>query len=86
MKAGQLVKVGGAPVAAQPAAPANVYPAYAGGSDSIVSALGAVGERDTSFNHRARIAAANGIGGYRGTANQNLQMVRLLKQGQLKRA
>lgn len=86
LKAGQLVKVGGAPVAAQPAAPANVYPAYAGGSDSIVSALGAVGERDTSFNHRARIAAANGIGGYRGTANQNLQMVRLLKQGQLKRA
>ena len=87
LKAGQLVKVGGASTATQAVtAPSNTYPAYNGGSDSIVSALGAIGEKDTSFNHRAKIAAANGIGGYRGTAGQNLQMVKLLRQGQLKRA
>ena len=50
---------------------------------SVVSALYYVGEKDTSMNHRKKIAAANGISNYAGTAKQNLQMVQLLKEGKL---
>lgn len=62
------------------------YPKYTGTSTSIVTALGAVGEKNTSFNHRKKIAAANGIGSYKGTASQNLIMVEMLKKGTLKKA
>lgn len=59
------------------------YPAYSGKTTSIVAALAAVGEKDTSYAHRARIAAANGIDGYRGTAYQNTLMLNSLKLGKL---
>lgn len=62
------------------------YPKYSGLSVSIVSALAAVGEKDTSMSHRRLIAAANGISGYSGTVKQNLQLVSLLKMGKLKKA
>ncbi len=62
------------------------YPIYAGNTTSIVTALAAVGEKDTSYNHRAKIAAANSISGYKGTAAQNTTMLNLLKQGRLKKA
>ena len=62
------------------------YPAWHGNGTSIVSALANVGEKDTSMNHRKRIAAKNGISGYLGTAKQNLQMIDLLKAGKLKKA
>ena len=81
--------LGGTPSA--PAAPvttnSNYYPKYTGATNtSIVSGLAGVGEKDTSFNHRKKIAVANGIKNYSGTAAQNLQMLSLLKQGKLKRA
>lgn len=62
------------------------YGAYKGKSTSIVSALQAVGEKDTSFTHRKKIAVANGIINYQGTIAQNLSMVALLKSGKLVKA
>ena len=64
---------------------ALVYPAYKGNSKSIVTALQEVGEKDTSKTHRAKIAKANGISGYNGTAVENTKMLELLKKGLLKR-
>lgn len=61
---------------------ASCFPRYTGGSGSIAAALDALGA-DSSYPNRARIAAANGIGGYRGTAGQNTLMLELLKQGAL---
>lgn len=58
------------------------FPRYTGGSGSIAVALDAVGA-DASYANRSRIAAANGIGGYSGTAAQNTRMLELLKQGAL---
>jgi ABC-type bacteriocin/lantibiotic exporter with double-glycine peptidase domain len=60
------------------------YPKYTGSSSSIVTALGAVGV-DSSYSNRAKIAAANGISNYSGTAAQNTQMLNLLKNGRLKK-
>lgn len=62
------------------------YGVYKGKGTSIVSALAAVGEKDTSFAHRKKIAAANGINGYQGTIAQNLNMVHLIKAGKLIKA
>lgn len=64
----------------------SYYPAYTGASSSIVNALKSVGETDTSFSHRKKIASVNGISGYVGLASQNLKMVKLLKAGKLIRA
>lgn len=64
----------------------SYYPKYKGASGSIVTALAAVGEKDTSKTHRAKIAAANGIKNYAYTAAQNLEMVNLLKKGKLIKA
>lgn len=51
---------------------------------SISKALESIGE-DGSYQHRARIAAANGIAGYTGTAAQNTHMLNLLRTGQLRK-
>lgn len=59
------------------------YPKYTGTSSSIVTALKAVGETDTTLVHRNKIALANGITSYSGSASENLKMVRLLKAGKL---
>ena len=64
----------------------SYYPKYSGSSGSIITALAAVGEKDTSKAHRAKIAAANGITNYAYTAAQNLKMVNLLKNGKLIKA
>lgn len=73
-----------APTPAPTPTSGNYYPRYTGATNtSIVSGLAGVGERDTSFNHRKKIAAANGISNYSGTAAQNLKMLALLKQGKL---
>ena len=64
----------------------DYYPAYKGSSSSIVDALKAVGVKDASLNKRAEIANANGIGGYRGIAPDNIKMLKLLKAGKLKKA
>lgn len=63
---------------------AKYYPVYQGSTTSIVAALASVGEKDTSYSHREKIAAANGITGYKGTAVQNTTLLNLLKQGRLK--
>lgn len=54
-------------------------------SGSIVDGLKSIGV-DVSFNSRKRIAAANGIGNYSGTAQQNNTLCSLAKQGKLKKA
>lgn len=40
---------------------------------------------DSSFNSRKKIAKANGIGNYMGTAGQNIKLLGLLKNGKLKK-
>lgn len=64
------------------ASAASCFPRYTGGSGSIAAALDALGA-DPSYSNRVKIAAANGISGYRGTAEQNTRMLELLKQGTL---
>lgn len=59
------------------------FPRYKGIGSSIVSGLAAVGAEDTSYAYRKRIAERNGIVNYGGTIAQNLQLVRLLKDGKL---
>jgi N-acetylmuramoyl-L-alanine amidase len=49
---------------------------------SIVDALKDLGI-NSSYSYRKKIAAANKISGYIGTAKQNTQMLNLLKQGKL---
>jgi len=63
----------------------SYYPKYTGSSASIVDALKALGV-DSSYAHRQKIAAANSISGYSGTAAQNTTMLSKLKAGTLKKA
>ena len=50
---------------------------------SLVDALSSVGVKDTSKTYRKKIATANGIKNYSGTALQNLKLLNLLKSGKL---
>ena len=61
------------------------YAKYTGTSGSIASALNAIGV-NSSYSNREKIAKANGISNYSGTAEQNTKMLTLLKQGKLKKA
>lgn len=49
---------------------------------SLVDALKSIGV-DNSFSFRKQIAITNGITNYRGTAEQNLKLLKLLKEGKL---
>ena len=60
------------------------YKRYTGSTTSIVDALKAIGV-DSSKSNRTKIAKANGISNYTGTATQNTQLLNLLKQGKLKK-
>lgn len=62
----------------------NYYKKYNGKSVSIVTALESLGY-DSDFASRKKIAKANGIKVYLGTAKQNTNLLNLLKQGKLKR-
>lgn len=73
---------GSKPVNAEPAV--QYYPAYKGNLP-LAAAMDTL-EIDSSFAFRKKIAQANGISGYRGTYEQNIQMLNLLKTGQLRRA
>ena len=64
--------------------PAAYYPACAARYTTIAAALASIGVNST-YAFRKRIAAANGIIGYVGTAAQNTRMLNLLKAGILKR-
>lgn len=63
---------------------AACYQRYTGRSISIVDALEAIGQ-PSAFADRKRIAAANGVADYRGTAAQNLQLLTALKAGTLRK-
>lgn len=65
---------------------ATYYPKYTGSTQSLTTALAQVGEKDTSKAHRKKIAAANSISNYVGSAQQNLKMLSLLKNGKLIKA
>lgn len=60
----------------------NYFPQYTGKSTSIVDALKAIGTK-TGFAYRVKIARANGIKLYLGSATQNNQLVKLVKKGKL---
>ena len=64
---------------------ASYYKRYIGNSGSIVIALKSI-DVNSSYSYRCKIAKANGISNYRGTAGQNTKMLNLLKQGKLKKA
>lgn len=59
------------------------YPRYEGYTYSFIEALRAVGEKDTSMEHRRQIALLNGYSEYTGTANQNTRLLKMLKDGYL---
>lgn len=61
------------------------YPKCAQEYTTIADALYSIGV-DSSYSHRKKIAAVNGIKWYVGTAAQNTQMLNLLKNGMLKKA
>lgn len=52
---------------------------------SIVDALNQISV-DSSYSYRSKLAKANGINNYTGTASQNTQLLNLLKTGRLKSA
>lgn len=60
----------------------NYFTKYNGNSASIVTALNSIGATST-YAYRKKIASANGIKLYVGTAKQNTTMLNLLKQGKL---
>ena len=62
----------------------NFYPKYNGDSDSIVDALKSLNV-DSSINNRKKIAKINNIYNYTGSVTQNIQLLRLLKNGFLKK-
>lgn len=61
------------------------YPAYIGKSTSLVDALKSLGI-SSDFASRKKIAKANRIVAYAGTAGQNTRLYNLLRAGMLKRA
>jgi len=61
------------------------YKKYTGKSNSLVDALNSL-KINYSFSYRRKIAKANGIKLYVGTAKQNEKMLNLLKQGKLIKA
>ena len=64
---------------------AQYYPACEKRYTTLAIALSSIGV-NSSFAYRKKIAAANKITGYVGTATQNTQMLNLLKAGLLKKA
>ena len=60
------------------------FPKYTGNSASIVTALNSL-KITSTFTYRSKIAKANGITGYIGTASQNTKLLALLKEGRLVR-
>lgn len=59
------------------------YKKYTGSSNSFVDALKAVGETDTSFANRSRIAVKNSMYEYTGRPQENNELLRKLKNGVL---
>lgn len=68
----------------KPSAGSINYPAYTGKKTTLAAALASLGI-SSSYAFRAKIAAANGITAYMGTAAQNTRMYNLLVAGVLKK-
>ncbi|MDE5772354.1 MAG: hypothetical protein K2I06_12140 [Ruminococcus sp.] len=66
----------------EPEKPEKYYPACSPELDSIIDALKSIGV-NSDFSYRERIAAANNIQDYKGTSEQNILMLSLLKDGKL---
>ena len=81
LKQGKLKKAGST---SSSSSSTSYYKKYTGDSGSIVTALNAIGV-DSSYSNREKIAKKNGISNYRGTAEQNTKLLKLLKQGKLKK-
>ena len=62
--------------------PIEYYPAVNLDTNSIVIALNSIGV-DSSKEYRKKIAVANGISDYSGTAAQNTALLKKLKAGNL---
>ncbi len=60
------------------------YPAYTGPKTTLVCAMKSMGF-DSAYRFRKKIALANGINGYRGSAAQNTRLYNLLTAGLLRR-
>jgi len=61
----------------------NIYfNKYSGNSTSIVDALKSINE-SSSYEYRSKIASVNNIKNYAGTSAQNIQLLKLLKEGKL---
>lgn len=56
---------------------------YIGTSSSIIDALADVGCKDTSLTYRKKIALANSVKNYTGSAEQNTALLHTLKHGHL---
>lgn len=83
LKAGKLIKSTTASTgAANTAASVKHYAKYTGKSNSLVDALKSL-KIDSSYANRTKIAKANGVTLYVGTASQNTKLLNLLKQGKL---
>lgn len=68
--------------------PSTCYPAYTGTSgqiDTVLKAIGVPGAYVGSYKNRKPIAEANGIKNYSGTAEQNIKLINLAKQGKLEK-
>ena len=74
---------GGSSASSSGSSSAGYYKAF--NSTSIVDGLKSIGV-DSSMSNRKKIAAANGISNYTGTADQNTKLLSLAKQGKLKKA
>ncbi len=66
------------------AAGEEYYPACPASEASLVDALKGAGA-EASYSARMAVAEANGIDRYQGTAEQNLRLLGLMKQGKLRR-
>ena len=63
----------------------SYYKKCAASCDTITKGLQNIGV-DSSYTHREKIAKANNINSYSGTAEQNIKMLKLLKDGKLIKA
>lgn len=60
----------------------NTFKKYTGESASLVDALNSL-NIESGMSYRRKIAEANGIKSYKGTAAQNLKLLKLLSEGRL---
>lgn len=60
----------------------HYFKKYTGTTTSIQQALISLGEKG-DFNYRSKIAVVNNISNYKGSAEQNIKMLNLLKKGKL---